>query len=173
MKRIAILGCAGSGQSVLADRLADILGIAAINLDAVYYDEGWNLLADDEFRTVQREMIAADRWIIEGNHATDLALRLGRADTVVFLDRPVITRLWGILRRGRRNRGGPGIESAWPGVTWSRTRVPRPRRRMRLCLQRLLAEQDGQTRLIILTGRRQANRFLKILEQGTDRRRNA
>ncbi|WP_328459476.1 topology modulation protein [Actinoplanes sp. NBC_00393] len=42
MDRIAIIGCGGSGKTVLARRLATRLGLTVNNLDALYYDDGWN-----------------------------------------------------------------------------------------------------------------------------------
>ena len=64
MDRIAIIGCGGSGKTVLARRLADRVGLTVAHLDALYYDEGWNALPQDKFAAIQHELVAADRWII-------------------------------------------------------------------------------------------------------------
>jgi adenylate kinase family enzyme len=65
MDRIAIIGCGGSGKTVLARHLADTLGLQVTNLDAFYYDDGWNPAPMDKFAAAQRGLVAADRWIIE------------------------------------------------------------------------------------------------------------
>lgn len=42
MERIAILGCGGSGKTVLARGLGAALSLPVTNLDACYYDASWN-----------------------------------------------------------------------------------------------------------------------------------
>ena len=44
----------------------------AFNLDRHYYDGAWNPTSLDGFAALQRDMVAADRWIIEGNNASTL-----------------------------------------------------------------------------------------------------
>jgi hypothetical protein len=119
MDRIAIIGCGGSGKTVLARRLADRLGLTVSNLDALYYDDGWNPTPPEKFAAIQRELVAADRWIIEGNYASTLPIRLARADTVIFLDLPARTCLWGIAQRCWRYRGGQHTDGVYDRITWS------------------------------------------------------
>jgi uridine kinase len=38
---VAIVGCGGSGKTVLARQLGDLLGVTVVHLDALYYDERW------------------------------------------------------------------------------------------------------------------------------------
>jgi shikimate kinase len=70
MERVVVIGCGGSGKTTLAKHLAIILDLPVTHLDAVYYDEAWQPLAHDEFAASQREIVSADRWIIEGNYAS-------------------------------------------------------------------------------------------------------
>jgi adenylate kinase family enzyme len=168
MDRIAIIGCGGSGKTVLARRLAEHLGLAVTNLDAVYYDDQWNPTPAEKFAETQRELVAADRWLIEGNYASTLPIRLARADTVIFLDLPALTCLYGIAQRRWRYRGGQHADGVYDRITWSFIKyILGYRRSMRPRVTALLAEHRQHARYIRLTSRRQANRFLHHLGTGT------
>ncbi|MEV5694283.1 topology modulation protein [Micromonospora globbae] len=168
MDRIAIIGCGGSGKTVLARHLATALGLPVTNLDKLYYDDGWNPTPMEKFAALQRELVAAERWIIEGNYASTLPIRLARADTVVFLDLPARTCLWGIAQRRWRYRGGQHADGVYDRITWSFIKyVLGYRRSMRPKVNALVAEHGRHVRYLRLTSRRQANRFLRQLDADT------
>ena len=84
MDRIAIIGCGGSGKTYLANRMAILLNLPRAHLDGIYYDADWNTLSREDFATVQRGLVARPQWIIDGNYASTLPIRLAAADTVIF-----------------------------------------------------------------------------------------
>ncbi len=86
--RVLIDGMMGSGKSTFARELAARTGLPVIHLDVHYWKPGWVRPSDDEWRDRQRELLAGKAWITEGNYNETLALRLERAETVVFLDTP-------------------------------------------------------------------------------------
>jgi adenylate kinase family enzyme len=108
MKRIAIVGSGGSGKSVLARRLGQRLGLDVMHLDVLFWRPGWVETPQDEWRRTQEALVDGDAWILDGNHAKTLDVRLSRADTVVFLDFPrrVCMRrvIWRSLVHRRRAR---------------------------------------------------------------------
>lgn len=168
MDRIAIIGCGGSGKTVLARHLGTRLGLEVVNLDTLYYDDGWNPTPPEKFAAIQRELVAADRWLIEGNYASSMPIRLARADTVIFLDLPARTCLWGIAQRRWRYRGGQHTDGVYDRITWSFIRyVLGYRRSMRPRVTALVAEHGPHVRFIQLTSRRQANQLLTRLDNGT------
>jgi adenylate kinase family enzyme len=165
MDRIAIIGCGGSGKTVLAGHFAAVLGLPVTNLDALYYDDGWNPTPMEKFAALQRELVAPPRWVIEGNYASTLPIRLARADTIVFLDLPARTCLRGIAQRRWRYRGGQHTDGVYDRITWSFIKyILGYRRTMRPKVDALVAEHGQHASFVRLTSRRQARRFLRQLD---------
>jgi hypothetical protein len=79
-------GMMGSGKSTFARSLAAKTGLPVIHLDLHYWKPGWARPLDDEWRDRQRALLLDEEWIIDGNYKETLALRLERAQTVIFLD---------------------------------------------------------------------------------------
>ncbi|MEV4703773.1 topology modulation protein [Actinoplanes sp. NPDC049316] len=164
MDRIAISGCGSSRRTVLARHL----GMSVTNLDALYYDEAWNPTPPEKFAVLQHELVAADRWTIEGNHASIPSIRVARADTLIFLDLSARTCLWGIAQRWLRYRGGQHADDVYNRITWSFIKYTLGyRHSMRPRVTPLLHEYGNRANLVRLTNRRQANRILQQLPATT------
>lgn len=50
-----------------------MLGITPVYLDGGYYDRDWRPLEKEQFAALQRDLVAAPRWIIAGNFGTGVA----------------------------------------------------------------------------------------------------
>jgi adenylate kinase family enzyme len=106
MIRVAVVGSGGAGKSTFARRLGERLGLPVIHLDEHYYwQPGWVATPTDEWRARQRELIAGERWIVDGNYSSTLDLRLERADTVIVLALPRWRCLLGVIRRWLKYHG--------------------------------------------------------------------
>ena len=100
MNRISVIGTSGSGKTMLANKLAGILRIPHVELDALYWEADWGPAPRDVFRSRVREAVGADRWVVDGNYsqnARDLVWE--RADTIVWLDFSFTVTLGRVLRR--------------------------------------------------------------------------
>lgn len=89
MRRISVVGNSGAGKTTLARSLADSLGVAHIELDALYHGPGWTEPEPDVFRrrVVDALDAAADGWVVCGNYSlVREPVIWPRADTVVVLD---------------------------------------------------------------------------------------
>jgi len=162
MERIAIVGCGGSGKSHLARVLGARVGIAPAHLDGLYYDNDWKPLDQETFSSLQRGLVAAPRWIIDGNYAATLPIRLEAADTVIFLDLPGWACLWGILQRRLRHGGGQHQAiGVYDRITWDFVRyILGYRRKMAPRVRSLIASHAGHAQVIVLRSRRAVRRYL-------------
>jgi adenylate kinase family enzyme len=160
--RIAIMGCGGSGKSHLARSLGSMLGISPVHLDGLYYDADWKPLGKEKFAGLQRDLVTEPRWIIDGNYASSLPIRLQAADTVIFLDLPGWACLWGILQRRLRHRGGQHQAiGVYDRITWDFVRyIISYRKKMAPRVRALIAGHAGDAHVVILRSRRAACRYL-------------
>lgn len=161
VKRIAIIGCGGSGKSHLARQVGAALDLPVTHLDALYYDEAWNPLPKDQFAHLQRDLVAAPTWVIDGNYASSLPIRLAAADTVVFLDLPAATCLWGVAQRRLRQRGGQDKAiGVYDRITTDFLRYVRDyRRTMRPRVSALIDQHAGHADVVVLSSRRAIRRW--------------
>ncbi|MEU8700317.1 hypothetical protein AB0C61_22145 [Streptomyces sp. NPDC048680] len=106
MRKVAIVGCGGSGKSHVARELGRILDAPVTHLDAAFYDDEWNALPMEKFNDVQRELVAQPRWVIDGNYNSTLQVRLEACDTVVLMDVSTVAALYGIFSRQLRHGAG-------------------------------------------------------------------
>lgn len=165
MSRIVVVGCGGSGKSMLARQLGQVADLPVIHLDGVYYAPDWNPLSIEEFSARQRELVTGARWVIDGNYASTLPIRLAAADIVVMLDLPAIVCLWGILKRRIRYRGGqhPDV-GVYDRVNLSFLRyVLGYRRAMGPRVRHLVAEHAPHAQFHAPRSRRQVRRLIRRL----------
>ena len=157
-----MIGCAGSGKTRVARELADRTGLPLVHLDREYWRPGWIEPSTEDWEAQVRKLVAGDAWILDGNYGGTLELRLGRADTAVFLDLSTIACLCGIVSRYLewRGRTRPDLPEGCEEtidlaflryvLAYRRTRRPRVLERLR--------RFDGE--VIVLRSRRDARRLL-------------
>ncbi len=165
-RRVIVTGLAGSGKSTLSFALAAKTGLPVIHLDLYFWKPGWVAPSETEWREKQREVLAGDAWIADGNYHETLDLRLERADTVVFLDMPWWVCAGRALLRGFRMPGE--LPEGCDYSRWQRLR-DEWRLTVRVCrkdrgqpeLEREIISQHGQhVALYVLGSKREVNEFL-------------
>ena len=88
MQRVLVIGISGAGKSTFSRALAARTGLPLIHLDKEFWQPGWMQTPRPQWRAKVAELAAGERWIMDGNYAGTLDLRLPRADTVVWFDYP-------------------------------------------------------------------------------------
>ena len=86
LKRTVVIGTSCSGKTTFAQRLAQLMRIRHIELDALNWLPNWTERSNDEFRMLVEEAVSAGEWILDGNYSRtrDLVWSCGAA--LIWLD---------------------------------------------------------------------------------------
>lgn len=98
-KKIAIIGCAGSGKTTLALYLNKKLNLPVYHLDQYYWKKGWQRSDFDAFSVIHTKLCAQETWIMEGSYYRLFQHRSQAAEAIIFLDPPRYRCLWRVLKR--------------------------------------------------------------------------
>lgn len=106
MKRIMVMGAsAGTGKSTFARRLGESLNIDVHHLDVLFWKPNWVEASLEEFSVCQQEVVAKEQWIIEGNYSNTYDIRANHADTIIYLEIPLVLCLYRVIKRRIINNG--------------------------------------------------------------------
>jgi len=167
VQRIAVIGCGGAGKTMLARELGELLSLPVLHIDGHYWRhvDGQQVESTpDQWAQTHRELVAGERWIIDGMKLGALPERVAAADGVIHLDFSTAACLGGALRRRIRYRGqllpelGVYDCMSWEFVRW----ILSFRRRQRPRILELLSAYDGE--LVVLRNRCEARRFLRSVD---------
>jgi adenylate kinase family enzyme len=99
MRRVSVVGGSCSGKTTFGRRLAAILDVPFVELDALNWEPNWTMADVTTFQQRIRDATAGDAWVVDGNYggrgARDIVWP--KADTVVWLDLPLLVtllRMW-------------------------------------------------------------------------------
>jgi adenylate kinase family enzyme len=177
-RRIAIIGSTSSGKSTLGERLAGLLDVPLVELDALYWKPDWVESADEEFFPKVAEATSGDGWVVAESYSRTRELYWSRLETVIWLDLPLAVSVWRVLVRSwRRSRNrellwGTNYEGfakhlkLWSPkdslVAWAVTTHGQARRRN---LEAMLDPRWRHVRWVRLQSQREVDEFLLSLER--------
>ncbi len=101
-QRIYIVGIVASGKTTLAKALSKKTGLPFYELDTIVHGGDGvqrRKRTSEEQKQIISDIDAAGGWIIEGTYRKSCHCLLDLADTIVFLDTPLHTRLYRIFFR--------------------------------------------------------------------------
>ncbi len=98
-KKIAIIGCAGSGKTTIAFALQQKFNLPLYHLDDYYWLSNWQRVGIEKFTEIHTELCAQDAWIMEGVYLKLLPERLKQTDVLIFLDMPRYKCFWNVFKR--------------------------------------------------------------------------
>jgi adenylate kinase family enzyme len=98
-RRILVYGVTGSGKTVLARRIAELLDLDLVLADDLCWLPGWVQRSEDEQRRLLSEVCSRDSWVLDSAWGVWTDVALARAELVVALDYPRWLSLARLLRR--------------------------------------------------------------------------
>ncbi len=97
--RIVVVGTTGSGKTTVGKRIADILNLPFVEMDALNWGPNWTERPLEQFREDLDEAIAGPDWVLDGNYSKVQDIYLPKAKVIVWLDYPFHVNFWQLLNR--------------------------------------------------------------------------
>ncbi len=164
-----ICGGSGSGKSTLARIMGERLGLPVYHMDQIHWKSGWVERDQEDRKAMVREIVAKDTWIFEGNHSRTHRERLARADTLIWIDLPILLRQWRVFARMLKSYGQhrPDLPEGCPerfdrGTLEFWSYIWRTRKASRAKLAAVAAD-PGYITVHHLASRRQVSAFIASL----------
>ncbi len=168
MGKVAIIGNAGGGKSVLARALGTALNLPVHVIDDAQFEPGWRSAPLEEVAHFHDQWLAGSRWVIDGWGSWELIEpRFQEADTIVLVDFPLrIHYRWALERQLLALLG---LSRGWPPKgcsAWGVTRrllgvIRRVDCELRPRLLALVQEHEDSTRVVRLRSPRELRAFRK------------
>ncbi len=123
----------------------------------------------EEWESIVDELIAAPRWIMDGNYSGTMERRIAASEAVLFLDLPRRVCIWRVLKRWalhwneRRPDMAEGCRERWDGKfllwVWNYPNRSRPR------VRQLIEERPESVRALILRSQTEIDILLKSQQE--------
>ncbi|MCF8887656.1 topology modulation protein [Priestia megaterium] len=170
MKRVLVMGVSpGVGKSTFAKKLGEKLDLEVYHLDSLYWQPGWTERDNDSFRELQEHIVKKDSWIIDGNYSNSYDLRVKRADTVIYLELPLIVCMYRVIKRrivyARKTREdmakGCPEKVDWSFFTFILTTYRERKKKMRNRFKKLKNDEDYK--VFMLMNRKDIENYIQNL----------
>jgi adenylate kinase family enzyme len=167
MTRVAVIGNAGGGKSTLCRQLSKTLHIPLFPVDRMQWKPGWAPASYEEIKQQHDQILAHDRWIIDGWGPFDMIEeRFAAADTIMFVDHPLSIHYWWAIKRQIAclfaprpdgPEGCPMLPMTWPllKMIWTIHATARPK------LLKAVRRYRDDKRVFHLTSPRELRRFVR------------
>ncbi len=174
MQRIVIVGLTGSGKTTLGEKVEQVLGIPAVDIDVLHWLPNWTPSPLDEFRAKTAEATSGVCWVASGNYSKVRDILWTRADTLVWLDYPFWVSFGRLFKRTMRRIISQ--EPLWSGnrerfytqffttdsiFLWAWTSYPKQQREYPVLLQQA---EYAHLNLVRLKHPREADQWLEQLK---------
>lgn len=154
-----IIGCPGAGKSYFAKKLHRVTGIPLHHLDLLWHKPDQTHVSRAEFDETLNRIFQDEAWILDGDYARTMEMRMQACDTVILFDLPYEVCVQGIQSREGIRRDDMPWEAAeadaalLSGVkSYIPTQLP--------MVYQLLHKYERQKEIIIFKTREEAEKWL-------------
>jgi adenylate kinase family enzyme len=171
MKRVAVFGNTGGGKSTLARRLAELTRLPLYPLDLIQFRAGGGEVPRDEYKKAHADLLRRDAWIIDGfGCVASSTERFAKADTLVFIDLPLVTHHWWVTKRLIKGlfvapEGWPDNSPLWRSTLNSYKVIWRYRRGLTPRYRQLVADAAASKRVHHLKSPAEMTAFLDAIQR--------
>ncbi|MCH5197436.1 MAG: adenylate kinase [Oscillospiraceae bacterium] len=161
-QKIIVIGSPGAGKSTFSRRLRDETGLPLYHLDLIWHKRDKTNIAAEEFDKKLNDILAEDKWIIDGNYQRTLEIRLKHCDTVFLLDYPLEVCLDGVSSRiGKKREDMPWVETEFDDEfrEWI---TDFPLKKLPAIYE--MIEKHGDKQVYIFKSRQEADEYLEKLK---------
>ena len=99
MQKILVIGCCGAGKSTFSKKLHSLLNLELIHLDQYYHKPNWEDPKKVEWKRKVNNLVQKPSWIMDGNYSETMDVRIKSADTILYLDYPILKCFWRVIKR--------------------------------------------------------------------------
>lgn len=124
-RRIAVIGNAGAGKTVLSRQLAKLYQLPLTHVDSIQFIEGMKIRPHKESIALLTEIQNQPTWIIDGYGPLDIIeRRFQLADQIVLIDFPLWRHYWWATKRQIKNLWSPREElpQGCSETSWEQTK---------------------------------------------------
>jgi adenylate kinase family enzyme len=165
IRKIAVIGNAGGGKTVLSRRLGKIHSLPVVHVDAIQFISGMKIRPHKESIAILNEHQDGSEWIIDGYGPLDiLEKRFKLADHIVLIDFPLWRHYWWAAKRQVTNLWSPRKElpEGCDEKNWEHTKklfktIKQVHRLMRPELLRILGREELKNKVTIIKSVRDWN----------------
>jgi adenylate kinase family enzyme len=171
MKRVAVFGNAGGGKSTLARNLAELTGLPLYVVDMMQFGAGGATVPHDEFLQAHADLLRRDEWIIDGFGNAAIAWeRFAAADTLVYVDLPILTHYGWVTKRFIKGlfanpKGWPDNSPLWSSTLSGYRVIPLCHRHLTPRYRQLVLDAAASKRVHHLRSPAQIRSFLDAVKE--------
>lgn len=169
MRRVAVFGNAGGGKSTLARRLAELTHLPLHPVDMMQWQADGVAVPHEAYLRAHADLLRQDTWIIDGFGCVQSAWeRFSRADTLVYVDLPLVTHYWRVTKRLIKGlwtapEGWPANSPLWSSTLAGYRVIPLCHRALTPRYRQLVADAAGSKRVHHLRSPAEVTAFLRAV----------